>query len=226
MSPPPGLVDDDGRPGRWDLRSLGQREERLSFLDDIGGEFGRVAAADIPHCVDHSGRDGQDVTGVERLRRLAFDLILQRPFEEVDDLPARMRVLDLWRLGADVDARLDDRAPGNAETVLLEIGAPGSWCLPPRHDLLLLSNSCVCLIDHDSVLSCAPRPHASRGTGQERGRRGQQLFGGLFGDPVAAADEDCGLRVVSRQALTSGSGGLSPPVRACWRRSPVSMTGW
>lgn len=67
-------------PAGW--RSLGQREERLAFLDDIGGEDRRVAAADVPYRVNRSSRDGQGVTGVERPRRLAFDLILQRPFKD------------------------------------------------------------------------------------------------------------------------------------------------
>jgi hypothetical protein len=96
-------------------RSLGQREERLTFLHDIGGEFRRVAAAGIPDRVSRPGWDGQGLTGVERLRRLAFDLILQRPFGDVDDLFTRMGVLDQRRFGADVDTRLDDLALGDAE---------------------------------------------------------------------------------------------------------------
>jgi hypothetical protein len=74
--------------------------------------------------VDRPGRDGQGVTGMERLRRLAFDLILQRPFEDEDDLFARVGVLDQWRFRANVDARLDDLAPGDAEIVPLQVSAP------------------------------------------------------------------------------------------------------
>src|SRR5215831_669391 len=114
-------------PEGW--RSLGQRDDRLAFLNDVGGEFGRVAAADIAHRVDRSGRDGQGVTGIARPGRLALNLILQRPFEDVDDLFARMRVPDGWCFGADVDALLDDLAPGDAEIVLLQLGAPQSRCL-------------------------------------------------------------------------------------------------
>src|SRR5687768_6095216 len=69
-----------------------------------------------------------------RPRRLAFDLILQRPFQNVDDLFARMGVLDQRRFRADVDARLDHLASGDVEVVLLEIGAPESWRLLDRHD--------------------------------------------------------------------------------------------
>jgi hypothetical protein len=39
-------------------------------------------------------------------------LVLERPFEDVDDLFPRMLVLDGRRLWADVDAVLDDLAPG------------------------------------------------------------------------------------------------------------------
>jgi len=60
--------------------------ERLPLLDDVRSEFGRVAAADVPHRVDHASRDGRGVPGVERLRRLAFDLIFQQPFEDIEDL--------------------------------------------------------------------------------------------------------------------------------------------
>jgi hypothetical protein len=34
------------------------------LLDDIGGQLGRVAAADVAHRVDRPGRDEQDVAGV------------------------------------------------------------------------------------------------------------------------------------------------------------------
>jgi SnoaL-like domain len=97
-------------PAGW--RSLGQPEERLAFLDDIGGEDRPGAAADVPHRVNRSSWDGQGVTGVKRPRRLAFDLILQRPVKDIDDLFTRMSVLDCWRVRVDVDARLNDLTPG------------------------------------------------------------------------------------------------------------------
>ena len=106
--------------------ALGQREERLAFLDDIGGEDRPGASADVPHRVNRSSRDGQGVTGVERPRRLAFDLILQRPFKDIDDLFTRMSVLDCWRVRVDVYARLNDLTPGDAQILPLQIGAPQS----------------------------------------------------------------------------------------------------
>jgi hypothetical protein len=42
-----GLADDDGRPDRTGYRSLGRREQRLAFLNDIRGQFRRAAAAGI-----------------------------------------------------------------------------------------------------------------------------------------------------------------------------------
>jgi hypothetical protein len=79
------------------------------------------------------GRDEQDVARVERRWRLAFDLVLQRPFENVDDLFARMLVLDERRLRADVHAVLNDLAAGNAEILPLEIGTPESRRLLHSH---------------------------------------------------------------------------------------------
>jgi len=45
--------------------SLDEHEERLALLDDVGGEFGRVAAADVFHRVDRFGRYEKDLAGVE-----------------------------------------------------------------------------------------------------------------------------------------------------------------
>ena len=74
------------RPAGAVVRSLHQRDERLPFLDDIRGELRPVAAADVLNPVDRSGRDEEDVAGLIRRWRLALDLILQRAFEDVDDL--------------------------------------------------------------------------------------------------------------------------------------------
>jgi hypothetical protein len=104
-------------------RSLDQHDERLPFFDDIRGELRRVAAAYVLHRVDSFGRDEKDLACVERRRWLALELILQRPFEDIDDLLARMLVLEGRRIRANVHAVLDDFASGNAEIVLLEIGA-------------------------------------------------------------------------------------------------------
>src|SRR6185436_20978567 len=85
-----------------ELRSFGQHEERLSFFDNIGRELGPVAAADILCCVNCSRRDEQDIARLDG-RRLVVDLILQRPFQDVDDLFARMCVPGSNVSGVEID---------------------------------------------------------------------------------------------------------------------------
>src|SRR5918993_3848925 len=103
--------------------SLDQHDEWLPFFDDIRGELSRVGGAYVLHRVDRFSRDEKDLARVERRRWLALDLILKRPFEDIDDLFARMEVLEGWRFRANVHAVVDDFASENAEIVLLEIGA-------------------------------------------------------------------------------------------------------
>jgi hypothetical protein len=115
-------------------RSLGQRDERLSLFDDIRGELSRVAAANVLHRVDRSSRDEQDVSGLERHRRFAVELILQDPFDDIDNLFAGMRVSWSHNSGGKPDEHLDHLAPGDAQIVPLEIGALDvSQLLRPRH---------------------------------------------------------------------------------------------
>src|SRR5262245_58562550 len=113
--------------------SVDDDEERLPFLDDVGGELRRVPVADVPHRVNRLGRHHQRFTGVVRLRRLPVDLILERAFEDVDDLLARMLVPDRRRFRAELDAVLDHMASWDGEIVLLQIRTPQSrrllhWC--------------------------------------------------------------------------------------------------
>src|SRR5262245_57841328 len=119
--------------GESHWRSLDQLNKRLPFFDDIRGEFRTVAAADVLRRVDRSGRDEQDVAGLERDRRLALDLILQRAFEDIDDLFARMPVPRERHSRVEVDSHLDDLASGDAEIVPLEIGAFDSRLLRRGH---------------------------------------------------------------------------------------------
>src|SRR5262245_47936368 len=92
-------------------RSLDQCEKWLPFFDDIRCELRRV---------DRAGRDEQDVAGLERRRRSALDLILQRAFEDMDNLFARMPVLAKRHSRVELDAHLDDLASWDAEIVPLE----------------------------------------------------------------------------------------------------------
>jgi hypothetical protein len=50
-------------------------------------------------------------------------VILERSFQDIDDLFTRMLVANGRRLRANVDAVLDDLASGNAQIVLLQIGS-------------------------------------------------------------------------------------------------------
>ena len=79
--------------------SVDEHEERLAFLDDVGGELGRIAAADVAHRVDRLGGDQQDLAGVEARGLVAVDGVLERPFKDVDNLLPRCsgRKLDVGR---------------------------------------------------------------------------------------------------------------------------------
>jgi hypothetical protein len=68
-------------------------------FDDVAGELGRTTAADVLHRVDRFGRHEQELACVEGRRLLAFQVVLQGAFENVDDLFARMLVLDEGRFG-------------------------------------------------------------------------------------------------------------------------------
>src|SRR5215218_4051113 len=98
--------------GSLTRRSFGHHDERLPFFNDIRGEFRPVAAADVLRRVDRSGRDEQDLAGLERHRRLALDPVLQRAFEDVDDLFTRMTMPAERRPGVELDSRLHDLAAG------------------------------------------------------------------------------------------------------------------
>jgi hypothetical protein len=112
---------------------LRRAAERLAFLDNIRGELGAVAAADVLRRVDRAGRDEQHVAGLERHRRLALDLVLQRALDDIDDLFARMRMVGESHSGVEVDAHLDRLASGRAEIVPLQIGPLDSALLSLRH---------------------------------------------------------------------------------------------
>src|SRR5918992_3686905 len=92
------------------LLSGDHHDEGLPLLDDIGGELRSIATADVLRGVDRSGRDEQNLAGLERHRRLALELIHQRTFDDVDNLLTRMTVLAEGHSGRDVDAHLDDLA--------------------------------------------------------------------------------------------------------------------
>jgi hypothetical protein len=106
-----------------------------------GNACGAGAGADVAHRVDYPSRDGQGPARVVHLRRLAVDLVLQRAFQDVDDLLTRMEVPDRGRVRLDVDARLDHLASGHGKVVALQVGAPQSrrdLCPVPTGELARL----------------------------------------------------------------------------------------
>src|SRR5579862_1459806 len=111
---------------RRPLSSVDHHEEWLAFLDDIRGELRRIASADVLHRVDRVGWDHQALASGDPCRWQAVDLVLKRPFQDVDDLFTRMLVPKKWGVGADFDPVLDDLPSGNAEVVLLDVGASES----------------------------------------------------------------------------------------------------
>ena len=104
----------------------------ISVFHDRGGELRRLAGADVPRRVDFSGRDEQGLTGLERHRWLALELILQRTFEDIGDLRARMRVVAERHARGKIDAHLDDLVSGDIQIVPQDIGARDSSLLRLR----------------------------------------------------------------------------------------------
>jgi hypothetical protein len=113
--------------------SLAHHYQRFPFLDQIRRQLSAVAVADVLRRVDCAGWDEQHVAGFQRHRWLAVHLVFQRPFEDIDDFLARVRVLAERYARTEVDANLDDLSPRDAEIVLLEIGTRDSRLLRSRH---------------------------------------------------------------------------------------------
>jgi len=85
-----------------------------------------ASAASVP-------ADVIDSFEMERQRPDAVTIgALQRAFEDIDDLFARMAVLGERRSGGEVDAHLDDLASGDAEIVPLQVGPLDSRLLRLR----------------------------------------------------------------------------------------------
>jgi hypothetical protein len=73
--------------------------------------------------VNGLGRHRQRLAGAVRLRLLTVDRVLERPFQDVDDLLAGVLVPDDRRFRPELDPVLDHHAPGDGEIVLLQIRA-------------------------------------------------------------------------------------------------------
>src|SRR6202012_3174572 len=103
--------------------SLHKLDQRFAFLDDVSGKFACGRVADVLRRMRRAGRNEEDVTGLQRGRRLAFELIFQRAREHVDDLLAGMAMAGERHAWLDIDARLNGLMSGNAEVLALQVGA-------------------------------------------------------------------------------------------------------
>ncbi len=108
-----------GRPERGAILLRG-RSDRLAFLDDVGGEHLRRAAADVLPIVHLAGFDEESVARLQRPRRLAVDFEQQRSFDDVAELLAGMRVPARSTAGDELRQRLHCMALRHAEVVVLQ----------------------------------------------------------------------------------------------------------
>src|SRR4051794_26765 len=99
------------------MASLREVEKRLSFFDNVSGEFTSIASACIFHSVGLALRDEQHLTGVESNWRTALEYILQRTFEDVHQLFTGMSVARGRRARCEIDQHLDYLLPGDAQVV-------------------------------------------------------------------------------------------------------------
>src|SRR5262249_52326833 len=109
--------------------SVDQLDQRFAFFHDVRRELRTVRAADVLGAVDGARRNEEHITGSERYRRFAVQLVLQLPFEHIDDLLAGMAVSGRGLTWIYINAHLDDLAAGGAEIVPLQVGAmcPRLW---------------------------------------------------------------------------------------------------
>src|SRR5438132_6118458 len=101
--------------------SLQQREKRLAFHDDVGGELTAGDAAGVLGRMRRVGGNEEDVAGFQRDWRFVPDLIFERALQDINNLFAGMGVLAERHGGREVDAYLNGLASGRAEIVPLQI---------------------------------------------------------------------------------------------------------
>src|SRR5262245_31833659 len=92
--------------------------------------------------MDHSIRNEQHLTGFKRHWWLAVELILQRSFDDIDNLFSRMRVSRGHHARGNIDARLDHLASSYAKIVSLQIGAFDSGCLGEQYQSASYDQHC------------------------------------------------------------------------------------
>src|SRR6185369_8192700 len=73
-------------------RPVCERNKRFPFFDEVSGEFSSVTRSDVLRRVDHACQDEQDIAWFDCYRWLVPDPVLKRPFQDIDDLFAKMRM--------------------------------------------------------------------------------------------------------------------------------------
>ena len=99
--------------------SFHHHNEWFVLFHNIRGEFRSAVLAHVPRGVDHSRRDEQDVTSLQRHYRFTLELILQRTLEDIYDFFPWMPVLAERYSRIEFDTHLHDLASGYAEIMLL-----------------------------------------------------------------------------------------------------------
>src|SRR2546426_1651822 len=108
-----------GRPERGALLLRG-RSDRLAFLDDVGGEHFRRAAADVLAIVHLAGFDEESIARLQRPGWLAVDFEQQRSLDDVAELLAGVRVPARRTTGNEFRQRLHCVALRHAQVLVLQ----------------------------------------------------------------------------------------------------------
>src|SRR6266404_3703110 len=108
-----------GRPERG-AALLRRRSDRLAFLDDVGGEHFRRAAADVLAIVHLAGFDEESIARLQRPGWLAVDFEQQCSFDDVAELLAGMSVLARGTTWNEFRQRLHCMALRHAQVVVLQ----------------------------------------------------------------------------------------------------------
>lgn len=93
--------------------SLDQCDKGFSFFNDVSGELRPIAAANVLNAVGGSRRDKQNISRLERDRRLTLDLVLEQTFNHEDDLFAGMMMFGEHCFWVEINSDLEYLASGH-----------------------------------------------------------------------------------------------------------------
>src|SRR6185369_15801818 len=110
------------RSNQFSKRLLGGTRDRLSGLDDVGREHHGLAATDVAPVVHHAGGSEEHLARLHHPRRLPLDHQLERPFDHVAELFARMGMPARLAAGDELRTCDDGMTPVRAEVLVLHYG--------------------------------------------------------------------------------------------------------